>query len=470
MKTNIEARSPEDRLPGLTLMWIALSLGLIAIIFAFIANGRAFDFLPFYCAGQTVLAHADPYRELPLQACEARYSGISYLSANVVIPVPQPPYAFGPLELLALLPFHAAFYTLSLLSLLALALSGRICAQTTGTPAVLVIALLAPLAWLNVRLGQVIPLTFLAVVLCGYLLHKGHDRWATIAALGTMLHPQLGLAICASLFVWKPKTRIPLLIGAGVLGAVALWTFPLPILAEYLLSVLPIHARSEAGWIMQISAVQPLVAVGVPTDLALRVGSIQQVLTMAFGVLIAGQYARAKQKPEMLAWLPALAATIGGTFLHGTALLVALPAGLLIAKRSGHWLAYAALSGVMLNWLDDYITPLIIAAALATIAWVRSRNLRAALILPTLVIALIPLLNSLDHGINLTNLSPIPVVAREFASVSWEQFLREVRPDQTTQIVTLIYKIPIWLGLIALLAMATRQARQASRQRVASST
>jgi hypothetical protein len=112
---------------------------------------------------------------------------------------------------------------------------------------VLAIALAAPTVWDNWLKGQPVTFSFLALALTGWLVARGRDRWAALAALGTLVQPQIGLAVCLSLALWRPRTRLTLLASFVVLlGASLLTLSPLTML-EYVRYVLPLHAVSEAA-------------------------------------------------------------------------------------------------------------------------------------------------------------------------------------------------------------------------------
>src|SRR5580700_3565277 len=69
------------------------------------------DFNAFYCAGETIVHRADPYRNEPLGTCERSAGRPDFLErapAYLAVPAPLPGYALAPFVLLALLPYAAA--------------------------------------------------------------------------------------------------------------------------------------------------------------------------------------------------------------------------------------------------------------------------------------------------------------------------------------------------------------------------
>lgn len=114
---------------------------------------RALDFAAFYCAGEVLAQHEDPYRVMPLGACEREVSHNGPIAAGAVIPAPLPPYVLGAFALLSRLPFALAQHIFDLLSIAALALSIVLIGRTTGRAPPLVAFALAPTAWVVLALG-----------------------------------------------------------------------------------------------------------------------------------------------------------------------------------------------------------------------------------------------------------------------------------------------------------------------------
>ncbi len=71
---------------------------------------RLYDFQDFYCAGEAVDRHADPYRYEPLHSCEHRVnqSDAYRRDPNRIVPAPIPPYDLPAFELAARIGFPAA--------------------------------------------------------------------------------------------------------------------------------------------------------------------------------------------------------------------------------------------------------------------------------------------------------------------------------------------------------------------------
>src|SRR6266700_3322813 len=104
------------------------------------------DFSAFYCAGQTIGRHADPYRNEPLGKCERSADRPNFLErapAYLAVPAPLPGYALAPFALLALLPYGAAACAWTLILLASFALTIRWLRALTTLPLNTLVAALA---------------------------------------------------------------------------------------------------------------------------------------------------------------------------------------------------------------------------------------------------------------------------------------------------------------------------------------
>ena len=151
----------------------ALVLGVIATLIAWRipAGGHggttlaALDFRAFYCAGETVRAHHDPYLLEPLRSCENRVardpSGVPW----GVTPAPFPGYALAVFVPLSVPPYPVA-HALWVGALIgSLTLTALLLADLIAWPALAVaIVLLPTAAMLNLYLGEPTPLTLGALV------------------------------------------------------------------------------------------------------------------------------------------------------------------------------------------------------------------------------------------------------------------------------------------------------------------
>lgn len=466
-----------DRLtPGmkrLVAAWIVLA-GIVLFIVSAAPRSTHVDFVAFYCAGQAVRTHADPYREMPLNRCEQAVSPNGPFSTGVTVPAPLPGYALVPFAILSLLDLQTAFWLFTAASFLAAAFGCFLCARSAHAPLLLAIALAAPTVWDNWLKGQPVTFSFLALALAGSLVARGRDRWAALAALGTLVQPQIGLAVCISLALWRPRSRLTLFAGFIALIGASFVTLSPSVLIEYVRDVLPLHAASEAAWMSQISAVSPLVALGVPVDFAIRAAAVQQALVAGAGVLIAGKIARTWSAAELIVFFPALAAAIGGTYEHDNALLIVLPAALLIARMAAGNSAYIVLCGALMPWLSlgDVVPAALVSFSLFTVAFIREVRWQ---------LALFGSAASALFSVGVMHLEAMPnaplsighIDARAYAETSWALFVNAKNPPAWALRAVLAIKAPTWISLGILLALplqprpdrlypreATRQPRQ----------
>jgi hypothetical protein len=439
--------------------WVALTT---IVLFAVCAAPRSThdDFVAFYCAGQAIVTRADPYREMPLNRCERAVTSGGPFSTGITIPAPLPGYALVPFALLSLLDFQTAFWLFTAGSFLAAALGCFISARSARAPLILAVALAAPTVWDNWLKGQPVTFSFLALALAGLLVARGRDRWAALAALGTLVQPQVGLAVCVSLALRRPRTRLSLTAGFAVLIGASVVALSPSILIEYVRDVLPLQARSEASWLTQISAVSPLVAFGVPLGFAIGAAAVQQVLVTVAGIFGAGKVARACSAPELIVFFPALAAAIGGAYEHTNVLLIVLPAGLVLAPIAGKRFGSIVLCAAMMPWLalGEVVPAALIGCSLFTVAVLRGVRWQSALLGPAACALLCVGAVQLEAMPN-TPLHINHIDAHAYAEASWSLFVQAKNPPAAALRAVLALKVPTWLSLAILFAVALRAGR-----------
>lgn len=432
----------------LGVLWFAIGAAVCTLALS-LPRATHIDFVAFYCAGEAVAHHANPYLQMPLFGCEHRVTaegGYAYLTT---IPAPLPPYALLPFVLLSELPFVPAYVVFTCLSLAALGVGGILLARMTNASALLLVATAAALAWDNVMKGQPVPFVFLAIVAVAWGLRSGGARLAAAAGAGTMLEPHVGLAVCAALFFYVPRTRRTLILSASLLGVLSLAVVPWTTARDYLTHVLPLHAASEAAWVTQLSLTSVLVLFGVPQQLSLTLAMIQYMITTASGVLVAAIASKRLKAPEALALIPPLFAVLGGTYVHYNLLLVAIPALILAIRRMQTVRAHSALAGTFLPWmaLSDFVPFILAATSTYTLARIsRSRPLVAAVC--TATIAAVAVIYNQARPV----LKPNPVVARTpeyaYSEESWAAYVRHNNPPTRGQWTVFLMKVPSWGGLL----------------------
>jgi hypothetical protein len=432
----------------LAVAWLAVVVMACTLVVAY-PRGTHIDFVGFYCAGEAVTNHADPYRQMPLHGCEYRVTAEGGYRYLVTIPAPLPPYALVPFAILSRLPFVPAYILFTSLSFAALVAGGIVVGRITGASAALVIAAIAPSAWDNLVKGQPVPFVFLAILVAGYAVRCGRPQLAVIAAAATMLEPHIGLPVCIALFIGEPRTRGTLAATALALGGISVAVLSAPITWEYVRHVLPLHAASEANWVAQLSLVSPLMLFGASQQAAVTVATAQYLVTVGLGIAVATSVAKRLNAPQCLTLIPPLFAVLGGPYVHYNLLLVAIPAAVLAASRLRMGMTYVALGGVAFSWLAlDLVVPLLIVIASAyTIGYAWRPRLEIAVFVVTAVSLSAILLNLLNSP---SSAKPVAsqVAATAYAEESWAAYVHAENPSMEGQRAAFVLKIPTWSGLL----------------------
>lgn len=312
----------------------------------------AFDFQAFYCAGAAVRMHADPYRTQPLGSCEHARTDRTYaaLPADVVLPAPLPGYDIAGFAVLSLLPFDLAKAVWG--ALLAIALTLAVFAVAGATRVAFLTAFMALGACLifpSLAFGEIFALFAAGAFGAMYFAANGYWNAAGWAAAASLVEPHLGLPVFLSLAVWAPRSRRSLALGAGILAAVALVTLGIGQNAEYVLTVLPLHALAEVTSDAQMSPSAVLYALGVPARAAIIVGSAAYALAVITAVALAAVLADRSRQRAFLVAVPAAAALYGSSFMHVTEFFAAIPLALLLVFRRERFAAIALVALALLS-------------------------------------------------------------------------------------------------------------------------
>lgn len=414
------------------------------------------DFPAFYCAGEALDRGANPYLEMPLGACEQRLSSNTLYREHVVVPAPLPPYGLALWALVARVPFDLAYRLHIFGSLLALAIGSRILAKMTALPALTIFSAGFMLANPSIHNGQPIAFLVLALLLVGYYLRRGNDRIAAGIASMLLIVPHIGIGVCAALFFFKPTTRGAFVVAASALVLVSFFVSDLALWRQYVGSVVPSQATSEAHLLNQYSLTEALTSLGIATDTAVRIASLQYALMLVGGVFVARRAMR--EDVALLAYVPALFVVIGGSYVHLTQIAFALPAAVVLGTRVKRpALAALVLVALCADWAGWNMTPtafFIEAAATFTIVWTIVRRLPYALA-ATAIVALATLSPERFAPQQMPALTIFPIDATQLAEVSWTRFVESIRSSNEAMVFELIVKIPNWLGLIAYALLAS---------------
>ena len=434
----------------------------LAIPLAMDAALRACDFAAFYCAGEAVGHGADPYRVVPLAACEHRVATGPFFRQLAVMPAPLPPYVLAAFRVVAMVPFGLAQHLLDAMSLGAFALTVFLLHRLTRVPVMVVLFATAPFAWVVLMLGQPLLVLACALTSCAVLVRQDRDRLAALAASFLMVEPHIGVCVCLSLFLWRKKTRLVLAATGAACAALAVATLSWPVVREYFTDVLPLHARSEVYGPGQFSLTAVLAALGVPATSAVHAGAVQYVLVGLCGVFVARAVAARLENPAAAVVVPPLFAVLGGTFIHATDFILVLPAALLIAANTPRtvW-ATAAIVGLTAHWkaVGGLPGPLLsIAAATAVVYW------RHRLLWPVFAVgAAFAIAVALCTQISGTSFPALgPLLPGDFAEMAWERFMLA----HAATWADFLIRLPMWGALIALCALAVELAAGEQRSAV----
>jgi hypothetical protein len=396
------------------------------------------DFRPFYCGGRIMREGRDPYRVEPMRSCQRDVLADAGLRLNEahVLPAPLPPYALAPFALLSLLPFGVATQVWLALCVFALGVTIVATRELSGLPpSVVALAMFASAGFASLVLAQIVPLALAGLLLAALAARRGNGRGAALAASVGALEPHLAVPVWLGLLLFVPRARLPLAVAGTLLVALSL-AFGPRLSVEFLTSVLPGHARSEAyNFPAQYSLTALLVTLGAPLRAALALGSLSYAAMLAVGLALGAHLAKRFADPAFYAVTPLAAVLIGGPFLHVHQMAAAVPLGLMLLgrlpRRSASFAAVA------------------IAVALLAVPWE--------------TVAEMPVVA--DHLPAKTS-SPAPALPRarpdEPLEIAYTAFIDAFaqRADSRTPAEQFACKLPTWLGLLALVAVAAPLGRR----------
>jgi hypothetical protein len=353
-KVTASARATDWRTPAAS-MGLAVLLLVAVFVPATRPSALLRDFDAFYCAGQVLNGGGDPYRAEPLGACErvAKPGPLLTGSANLAMPAPLPPYALVPFVVLARLPYVFAALTWTLLLALSVTVTVAALRAVTGLPVVVLgFGFLLGDAYASLALGQIAPIAVAGIAVAAMLLEAGRDELAACAAGVAMLEPHVGLPVCASLFIWRARTRLPLIGVAAVCGVVSVAVAGTATLIEYLREVLPAHALSEIANEKQFSLTYALARLHLPPATALHVGEAWYAVAVVIAIWTAGRIAASGGGSAHLATIPAAFAVCGGPFVHISQIAAAMPAAFLLYARAPDRRTAIAIVALAIPWIQ----------------------------------------------------------------------------------------------------------------------
>jgi hypothetical protein len=422
---------------------------------------RLYDFQDFYCAGEAVDQHADPYRYEPLHRCEHRVnqSQAYRLDPNRIVPAPIPPYDLPPFEMAARVGFPAARTIDAIAIVLAVAIS-IVGLASIGIPLDLAaLALIFPAGYLLLDAGQIVPFALVALVFCGVALAQRRNAIAGVLAALTMIEPHLGLPVWIAVVLLVPRSR-PAAVVTGVLLALAGVLIVGPGVAiEYIGQVLPAQATAEAGYAYQYSLTYLLVNAGLPQGAALIAGQLSYMAMLAVGIWLGSKLARALQRQELVAYLPAACGVIGGAYVHMVDLAIAVPAALVLAtcsRAASRTIATLALCLLAVPWIDVWITKKLFLSSLFVVAAILLRQG----LTPALSIGAFTAIAAAIYCFELWPPAPFAALTQmtpprpgDLAQQAWRAYVLGLR---TVPLPWLAIKVPTWAALWGLLVAGFR--------------
>jgi hypothetical protein len=463
-----------DRFAAFVLVVLATVLSLYAADHSPRVTLARSDFVPFYCAGALTPAGADSDFTAPLEGCER--AAAASLAPGVTVgtgsvdPAPVPGYDIALFELPARLPFPVAAWLWQALLLVAILATVRVLHQLTKLPYVVVAAaLLGTDMVASFTYGQIAPLATLALALAAQYVERERWRAAALAALATLIQPQLGLPVVLALFLWKPRTRVYLAAGVVLLAVISLGFLGIARNLAYVQSVLPAQGAAEVPFRIQYSLSWLLFFLGFDEAAAARAGLIDYGLMLVLGAALAGRVARTLNAPGALVAFPAALVLVGGSYTHQFQLSGAVPFAAILAAGSAprlrqlRRLGWVALILLAVPWqeLDARIGLILAALALAALvpAALAGKSIAArggwTVLAILAVIGFMPALARLPHANLRPAPSPASFSARGFdprlASTQHGLRVREEPHSTDTSLAVLVGKLPLWFGLCALL-------------------
>ena len=418
------------------------------------------DFHAFYCAAHAVLHGANPYTASALHPCESMREpfGLSYAPAFVVVPAPQPGYALMAFVPLAALPYAGACLAWLVVTLLCVALSARALAILLNRPADLMLwALVTGFAVTSISTGEIGALLIAALLWMGVTLRRRNWALAAIVGAVAMLVPHVALPAMLGAFLFVPAARKPIAIAALALLAMDLSCGGVHTALSYFTEVLPAHTRAEIGSSMQYGMTWALHGLRFADRMAITGGELSYAVMVVLGLYAARAFVARTRDPVYAALIPPAFAVFGGTFIHYTQIMIAIPAALLLFEQStGRARTLFAAAFLLLAspwlWLLGEPSLVVIFAALCGLlaasvlrcSSLASVRVAFGAVLTSAVILIAGSYFGPAYASHAAASAPHSVLAQS----SWQQFVQS--HWASTGIAWWIAKAPTWAGLLLL--------------------
>jgi hypothetical protein len=454
----------------------------LVLVFGFVAarsprHGYPLEaFVTYYCGGAAVMARTDPYANAFVSRCEqANEPGL--LPVGVAEPAVLPPAVLAAFALLALLPYHLAGLLFLLLSLGALLGAAWAVARVTGLHAAVPFGAFAFMCgFVNLFYGEVVPIVLFGICFAGWALSRARFSLAAAGLAIALIEPQVAVPAALTAFAFERRMRLPLAIVAAVLLGASLVLGPQS-LWHYTRDVLPVHAWSEISAADQYSSTWIAHWLGASDRTALDIGSAFSMLGWLAGLVVGGRVASRLREPAALVYVPVAFAVVAPLFVHDLQLPLAIPAGLLLARRGRY--AGIAWAGVVLSafpwvpgwfWRPTYPLLLLAVLGLALGAVVSRRNRVAFAAALIAVYTVVDRLLARAHGVVASSdaVEPVPIGADPaLASVAWGRYVWAGAPSREITLGMLGGKLLSFAGPIAVAGAALLEAYRPLPQRPA---
>ncbi len=420
------------------------------------------DFRAFYCAGASLAHGAQPYAAAPLYACERAPMpfGLYHADSGVAVPAPLPGYALVLFMPLGMLPYLAAcaFWFAILMATSAVSVFALAALLDRPIDAALW-ALAVGFAVIVIPFGELGSIVMASIVCMALALRRGAWTWAAVAGAFAMILPHIGLPVMLGAFLFVPVMRARIAAVAVVLAILDVLAGGWQTALAYVFDVLPAHARSEIGSNAQYGLTWALHSLGASDRAAIAGGEVSYALMIALGLFASWKILSLQRDAAYAVLVPPAFAVLGGTFVHLTQIMIAIPAALLLFDRARGaarvTFGVAALL-IAFPWASVLGQPLLM-LVYALVCGIFARSLLGAnasvalrIALGSVLLCAAVLIAGYQFGAGLSThvhgLSP----QQGLAQSSWGEYIRAQRAGSGPA--WWIAKAPTWIGL-ALLAL-----------------
>lgn len=433
------------------------------------------DFRAFYCGAAAVAHGWNPYATAGIYACEhaAMPLGLFAAQGGVAVPAPFPGYALALFVPLTVLHYLAACVVWLLILLAAIALSVRALCELLGRPPTpLLWSLVTGFAIVSMPFGELGPVLVAAISWMAVGLRRGAWWLAALAGGLAMLEPHAALPSLLAVFAFVPQMRVRMAVVGALLLVIDVLSGGPSIAFSYLRDVLPAHAHSELASRVQYGMTWIVHALGASDRAAIAGGEISYAFMTLLGLAVTRALLVHRRDLAYAALVPAAFAVTGGTFMHYTQIMAAIPAALLLYEQrdgTARKLLAGALLLLIFPWQWVLAQPLLVpvfavvcgALAVAILRWSPSAALRTALATAILAGAIVAAGFYFGPGMNAQ--PHIAVAHGALAEYGWERFVRAQLAS--TSIIWWIVKAPTWIGLLLLCSSGAYAALQSASER-----